>query len=150
MCYADSRGVRSVGGPKGIVDEEIAKSSQSGGELRIIGFFAGLEARILEQEDVARAQGVGGAFCFGANDDAERAYRLPEKLAQLARYWSHGICGVGLPLRPPEMCRQHNRRTSGKQVLNRGQCCSDASVVGHFAIAQGHVEIDPDQRSLTA
>ena len=44
----------------------------------------------------------------------------------------------------------YDRRPSVKQVLNRRQSCPDAGIVAHFAIMQGHVEIDPHQRSLAA
>ncbi|MDF3016395.1 MAG: hypothetical protein K0R44_1620, partial [Thermomicrobiales bacterium] len=98
--------------PEGIVDEEIAKSSQAGGEFRIVGLLAGIETRVLEQEDVTGAQGAGGAFRFRASDDGNGGNRPPEKLTQPARDWSHGVRGVSFPLRSPEVRREHDRGRS--------------------------------------
>ena len=119
LRHADSRGMGAVSGAESVVDEEIAEPGQAGGELRIVGFLAGLEARVLEEQDIAGVEGARRAFRLGTGDNGDRGNVLPEQLAQPSRDWSHGIGGIRLPLRPPQVRCQHDRRASVQQIPNR-------------------------------
>jgi hypothetical protein len=148
LRHTHGRGVRAVSRAEGVVDEEIAEPGQVRGEISVVGLLARIEAEVLDHEDVARLQGRGGAFHLRTGDRGNRGNPLPEELAQPTRDRSHGIRRICFSLRSPEMRRQDDRRPSVQQVLNRRQRRSDAGVVGHFTVAQRHIEIDPHQRSL--
>ena len=45
-----------MGGPEGVVDEEVAQLGKLPGELRVVGLFARVKTQILQQCDPARLQ----------------------------------------------------------------------------------------------
>ena len=50
------RGMGAMRGRKGIVAIDIAQRRQRGGKARVVGFLAGVKARVLQQRDAARAK----------------------------------------------------------------------------------------------
>ena len=147
---ADSRGMGAMSGAERVVDEEIAEPGQAGGEIGSLASSPDSK-RVFSSRRTRRDCSRGGRASASGPATAETvATGRPSSSLSRARNWADGIRGVRLPLRPPQMRREHDRRASVQQVLNRGQRGANAGVVGHFAFAQGHVEIDPDQRSLTA
>ena len=55
---ADRRGVRSMGGPERVVDEDVGVGRQGRGEGRVVGLLLGVEAQVLEHQDLARAEAL--------------------------------------------------------------------------------------------
>jgi hypothetical protein len=58
---AFSGGVGAVGAAEGVVDVDVAEAGEFFGEDRIVGFFFGMEAEVLEQKGLAGFE-VGGHF----------------------------------------------------------------------------------------
>ena len=53
VAEAFGRGMRAVRGGEGVVDIDVAELGERGDEGRIVLFLAGVEARVLQAEDVA-------------------------------------------------------------------------------------------------
>ena len=68
VAEAFGRGVRAVRGREGVVDPDVAELGECGDEGRVVLLLAGVEARVLEAEDVAGLH--RGDRAFGLLADA--------------------------------------------------------------------------------
>src|SRR6202022_3941070 len=60
LGHSDHRGVRTVGGREGVVDEDLAQLSQLPSEVSVVGLLARVEADVLEQQELSPAEAAGG------------------------------------------------------------------------------------------
>ena len=65
---ADRRGVGAMGGPEGVVDEDVGVGGERRREGRIVLLLLGVEAEVLEQQDLAWPQALDRVL----GPDAER------------------------------------------------------------------------------
>src|SRR5260221_13878965 len=110
MAQAFGGSVRAMRGGKCVVHPDVAKFGKRSDESGIVLFFAGVETRVLEAENVTGLHGGNGTFCWLAdaiggefNRPLDDAWGLGgprlERLFQIA------------PLRPAEMREQDHLAT---------------------------------------
>ena len=82
----DGRGVRAMRGPERVVDVDVGIRRQRGGERRVVLLLLGMEAEVLEEEDLARAEALDGVLRADAERVAGDRHVAAEQLGQpLAR-----------------------------------------------------------------
>ena len=150
---AGSARLGAVGGAESVHDEDVAKRGVTRREFIAVGFLASVHAHILQQAD--RGLGQGGAKGF------KRVLKIILHERHIEAEQSRQMCGDRrqgkLPLcgdryalgRPAEMRHeQHLPGADRPRRLDSRQRRADTAVVDDLAVAQGHVEVFPDQHAL--
>ncbi len=142
------RSVGAMRGREGVVDIEIAELGEFGGESRIVLFLAFVEARVLEQENVAVlhrrdrfrrdvADAVGGEGDRTAKDFGDRRGDGPER-----------ILGVRPALRPAEMGEQNDLAALLRDFRDGRRHALDAGRVADLPVFHRNVEVDAQQHAF--
>ena len=145
LRHADDRGVRAVRRAEGVVHVDVGQRRQLRGELGIVALFAGVEAQVLEQQDLARGERVRRLRGLGTDALLDEAHGLAEQLRQPHRDRRERELGLLLALRLAEVGRAEDPRPLLEREAQRRQRLGDARVVGHAAAVERHVEIDPQE-----
>ena len=145
------RGMSAVSNGECVHDEAIGERGQVPAELRVVFLFAGVEAEVFQQNDVARShvRDGGGHSRAGAIVKA-----LNRPVQQKAQPVSHG--GQPQLLRnftagPSQVGAKYHPAVSFQQIMDGGQGGPQALVVGgdgFDALLDGYVEVDADQHPL--
>ena len=145
------RCVRAMRGTERVVHVAVGERGERLSELRIVFFFFGVKAQVLEEHDFrsARLVRVGDrALCFAADAIGREQHGLADKLRQPIRDRPQAHLGIWLAFRPAQMAREHDRAPVIERVLNRRQRLADPRVVADATRFEGHVEIDADEDAL--
>ncbi len=137
-----------MGRAKSIVDVYVAQPGQAFGQRWVVLRFARLKAGVLQQDHVTRFHRLDGAFNLGTDAIIQLGDGFAEQLTQPVSYRVHTKLWLGLAFGPAQVTHQHHGPALIDQVLNGRQCGTDASIIGHDAILEGHVEIDTHQHTL--
>ena len=145
-----------VSAAKGVIHIDVAKAGELTREVRVVGFFAGMEAKILQQQHLPRFQlprQFGGhvAHAVRRKGNVDRlAQCVIEKGAQPVHHRPQAVFGIGLALGTPEV-RSHNHfGMMPQRVLERGQGFLDPGIVENLqtAIRKRHIEVNSDKDVL--
>ena len=109
-----------------------------------------METEVLEQGDAARPGLLDRPARRRAHAVGGEGHRTPEQLGQPGRDGPKAEIGLRSALRPAQVRSQHERRPVVEGVAQRRQRGSHASVVGHSAVRERHVEIDADEHAATS
>src|SRR6267378_4992030 len=138
-----------MGRAERVVHVEVEPRRELLGERRIVLFLLGMEADVLEHQDIARVHRADGFL------DAW-TYRVVEKrnlafgdLRESLRDGPERELGVG-PFGTPEVRDQPERRAALDKSAEGGKRRADARVVGDLAALERHVEVDAHQYALSA
>ena len=145
----DGRGVGAVGRPEGVVDVDVRVRRQLLGELRVVLLLLGVEAQVLEEEELARPESLDRILGADAQRVAGHRDVAPEQLGQTLR---RRAAGGGRP----GPCRRAGRggsrgrraRPAPRRWTDRRQGGPDARVVGDLAVLERDVEVDADEDTL--
>ena len=99
------RGMRAVRDREGVVDENVAELGERGDESRIVLFLAGMEARVLQADDVAVLHRRDRAFGGLADAVVGELDRPLDDVRDLGGDRLERILRIA-PLRPAEMREQ--------------------------------------------
>jgi hypothetical protein len=153
-------GVGAVGAAEGVVDVDVAEGCELAGELGVVLFFLFVEAKIFEQEGLARLQvadhlggdvadTVGGeGYVFVVADD------VVEELAEAIDDGAKAHGGDDLALGTSEVRAEDDSGLAAEGVLDGGDGLANARVVGDARVAavavgcERHVEVDTDEDAL--
>ena len=141
------RSVGPVRDREGVVDVNVAEPGERGDEIRIVLHLAGVEAGILQAQNVARLHGVDGRFgdfadaILGESDrpsnDARRRGGDPlERILWIATF------------RPAEVREQDDLAAAVGDLPDRRRRALDARRVRQFAVIHRHVKIDAHEHTL--
>src|SRR6185503_5445600 len=142
-------------GAESIVYVVVAKIRQLLRELLVIGFFFGMEAKVLEQERLTLLELA--CHLLGFNTDAvwtethvlARCQVLVEKHPQALGDRLQAHSRIGLPLGAPKVRSQDQASSVAERVFDRGKGFFDAGIVGDSAIViKRDVEVDPHENSM--
>ena len=149
MGYAFGRRVRAMRRRKGVADEDIAVLGERVDKVGGVLFFALVEARVLEQGDVAVLEPVDDLrrsvadAVVGESDLAfENMFERRDDLAQRIRV-------DALALRSAKMRKQNDPAAFFHDLVDRRQRTLDARRVGDAPILHRHIEIDAQQHALS-
>jgi hypothetical protein len=147
--------MRAMGSAEGVVDIEVGQLGEGLGKRFVIGFFFGVEAKILEQESLAAFKFAGHFFCLNANaigsetDILAASHGLIEQDPEPLRNRTKAVLGIDLALGTSEVGREDETRAVAESVFNRGQGFANPSVVGYATVfVERDVEIDPHKDSM--
>ena len=143
---ADDRRVISMGCTEGLVHVHISEFGQIGAKRRVALGLAGLEAQVLEHQDIAGRGGRHERLHTGAGDGGRQEDLEIEQLAETLGHRRHRVAGIGLPLRSAEMPARDDDRVTVAQPLDRGERGGDAEVVVDVPVGHGNVEVDAHER----
>ena len=142
---SDNRRVRAVRSAERVVDVDVAQLHQVGREGRVVRFFAGVEAQVLDHCDRAGLETLRNLQRLEPGDLGRQLDRRAEELAQPFGDGRQRVLRVGLALRPPEMGAAHDRGAALAQPRDRRQRRGDPEVVVDHPVVQRHVEIGAQQ-----
>src|SRR5581483_5337562 len=147
------RGHRRVGamdGPERVVDVDVGQRREAGGEGRVVRLLAGVEAQVLEEDDLTWPQlrappldrsvqdPVGGLVADGP----------AQKLAEPPGDGGQSRLLLDLPLRAAEVGRHHQGGPAADEFLERRQAGPDPGVVRDRSLGEGHVVVDANEDAL--
>jgi hypothetical protein len=130
-----------------VVDPDVAELRQLGHEGRVVLLLAGMEARVLEQQDVARLHRLDGAVCRGADavvgkrdgaldDFRGRGGDALERVFRVAA------------LRPAEMREDDDFAALVGDLGDAARGGLDARRIADLAVRHRHIEVDADEDTL--
>ena len=93
----------AVSGPECIVDVSVAKACEGSGELRVVAFFAGMEAQVLEKQNVPWAERLGLRGDLVTNTVRRHRDGTTKQLRQPCRDGLETHLRIGLTLGPSQM-----------------------------------------------
>jgi len=149
MGHALCRGMGSVGGAKCIVHIEFCVRCQLGAEHRVILLLFSMEAKVLEENDVAGHHRLARLLNFGAYTVGEEWNVLAKQFGQTACHRFQAEFGFRLTLRAAEVAAEDDGCAVLKQVLDGGEGLYDAPVVGDRLTVQRNVEVAAHEHALT-
>src|SRR5690606_6245415 len=147
--HARGGGVGAVGGAEGVVDPDVRDLRQLAGEVLVVGLFTGMEAEVLEEEDLAALEVVddlGHALPHAVVGDDDLG--VGKQLAQPLADREHGVLRDDSPLGTPQVRSQDDPGSAVERVPNGRQGGADPRVVGDPTVLERNVEIHPDEDSL--
>ena len=68
-----------------VVDEDVAEGGERLGDLRVVRLLTGEEADVLEEQDFARSERIGGGMRLRAHDVLDEMDRRVDQLSQPVR-----------------------------------------------------------------
>jgi hypothetical protein len=137
--------MRAVRGAEGVVDVEVGELGEPLRELRVVLGLAGLEAAVLEQQDIALAERLGRGPDLVADDTGRERDVGPQEPREPRGDRRHREAGV-VALGAAEMGDEDERSAALAQKLDCRQRRGDARVVGDAAVVvERDVEVDPDE-----
>lgn len=156
---ADHGAVGAVGGAEGIVDVDVSQGSQSLAELGdggsvsldllalgVLGaaFLLGVEAQVLEENDLTTGGLVDGLLGLGADAVLGEEDGLAQQLLELGDDGLQAVLGVDLAVGTAQVGHEDNGLGAILNgVLDGGQGTDDTLVVGDFLlVVERDVEVD--------
>jgi hypothetical protein len=150
---------------RALTDVDVTKSSQSLAELRnlllvnldllallvlVAALLLGVEAQVLEENDLAVASAVHGLLDLLADAVLGESYALAEKLLELGNNRLEAVLLVGLSVGTAEVGHQDDSLGAVLgRILDRGQSTDNALVVCDVLVGvEGNVEVDLEARRL--
>ncbi len=136
---------------EGVVDIEIPQPGERGGEIRVVRLLAGMEAQVLQERHLARAEIGERRLGLGANaDPGEDDPAAGQPLGQGCDQQRERQRRHPRALRPAQVRDQNDPGAAARQLLDGRHAARDPGRVADPAAGQGHVEIDPDQDASAA
>jgi hypothetical protein len=138
--------VRPVRGAERVVDVGVGERGEAARELGIVCLLPGMEAEVLEQEDLARGEALRGLL--GLRPDAV-VHETDRRLQELGEpYGNRGEreLGLALALRLAQMRGADHAGAARDREPYRRQRLDDARVVGHATLRERDVEIDAEKQ----
>ena len=139
------RGVRAVGRAEGVVHVEVGEARERLRERRIVGLLGGVEAQVLEQQQVAGTQLVDRHLDARAERVARHPDRPSEELAQPLGDRAQAQRVDDLALRTAEVTGEDDRCAALEEVDDRRQAGANAGVVGDPPVLERHVQVGADE-----
>ena len=142
-----------MAGAERVVDVHLAQRTELGGESielgLVLAFLTRLVSHVLQQQHFTGAKSVGqGLSFFAGNVCRSERNGFAEQFAQPIRRGPQREFRIGLTFGSAEMAHQHQLPAGVDNLANRRQGHLNPTIVGHFAVCQGHVEVHSHQYSL--
>ena len=149
MRDAFGRRMRAMRGAERVVDEDVAEFGDLLHEGGIVLLLAGMEARVLQQQDVSVLQLRDRGFRDIADAILRKGDRAPHRFRQrrgdgLERHRRHDLA-----LRPVEMGEHDHPRALLGQLADGRRLAVDAQRVGHPSVRHGDVQVGADEDALS-
>ena len=129
--------------------EEVAELGEGVGERCRIRLLPRIEPEVLEEGELAVAQGIHSLERTRAGDRVEEGHRLAEIAGEAFGDRPKGPSGVGAPFRATEVGHHDRPSPVLPQVSERRERLEDPAVVRDLPpLVLRHVEVRPDQDSL--
>ncbi len=141
-------GVGAMGGGERVVHPHVAELGELGGEEGIVLLLALVEARVLQNQDVAILHRRDRLFGGGTDAVIGEGDRLAQHLADGGDHLLQRILRVGSVLRAAEVGEQDRLAAGVDDVEDRRGRRADARVVGDLAVSHRDVEVDADENAL--
>ena len=111
----------------------------------ILGGFACVVADVLNDQNFAVSQGCCLSLCVLAYQVGCNLHGHGCQLSQACSCRCDGVLGVNLALGAAQVRGHDNACASLGKLLNDGQGCADAAVVGDNAVLQGYVQVGTNE-----
>ena len=150
MCDAFGAGMGAVGGGERVVDEDVGQFRQIGGEGGIVLFLAGVEAGVLQHQDIAARQQFDGLFGGGAGAVLDEADSLAQDLTERGGHGGEGHFGDPFALGAVEMAADDDLGPLLRQFPDSGGEPLDPGQVADLAVPYRNIEIGAEQDALAS
>ncbi len=148
LRHADRGGVRAVRRAESVVHVDVAIRRQRLGELRVVGLLLGMEAQVLQEEDLAGLQATDGVLGADPDGVAGGRDRLTQQGREVLGHRSQPERVADLALGPTEVAHEHDRGAPLEEVGDGRDGRPDPGVVLDLAVLDGDVEVDPHEDPL--
>lgn len=143
-----------MGGPEGVVDVHVGQGSEGARELLVIGFFAGVEPRVFEEDNAPVTHSVHDFFDGLANSVAGKANALLEDGSEVVAHTREAKVRVRLASRAPEMADENRLSIVVEDVTDRRQGGPDTGIVRNCgtSVLRGvkrDIEVDSDENTFS-
>ena len=138
-----------MGGAEGVVDVDLGQGRELIGEGGIVLLLPGMEAEVLEQDDLAGVHVADQLLDLRADAVAGEADRLAEQRDQLLGHRQQGVARIALPLGAPEMGGEDHHGAGAGELADRRDRLPQPGRVDHLLVlGEGDVEIHPHEDAL--
>ena len=165
QVHPDNRGMRAMGGAKGIVHVNVAELRQARAKRRHrrrIGFlhravrplhlalFLNVKAQVLQEHDIAGSKPGAGRLDGGPDAIVEKRHGPSQQLGEFGGDRFEREFRDPLAVRPPQMAHQHDGGAFFQRVANGWQRRHNALVVCDRAgrLVERDVKVDPREHAL--
>ena len=145
---ADRARMGAVRGPERVVHVDLGVVRELAGERRVVLLLLGVEAEVLEEEELAVAQPLHGVDRADAERVAGDRHVAAEELRQALGDRPQAEAVLDLAIGPAEVAREDHPRPVGQEVVDRRDRGTDARIVGDLAVLQRDVEVDANEDAL--
>ena len=146
VWHADRGGVRTVCRAECVVDVNLCELREPGREAVVVGFLAGMEAHVLEHQDLARPEPRDRLLDTPPHAIVHLMDRRGQHLAEPLRHAPHAQPRVRCACRAAQMAHQDQPRPALLQHRpDRRQRRADACIVGDPPCRERDVEVHPHQ-----
>ena len=134
--------------PERVVHVDVAVGGERLGEPGVVLLLLGVEAEVLQEQDLAVAKALDGVLRAHAEGIAGHRDRLAHQLAQALGDRTEPEAVADLAIGPAEVAGQDDAGALRLQVLDRRQRRANARVVGDPAVLQRDVEVHAHEDPL--
>src|SRR6266850_1189590 len=134
--------------PECIVYIDVAKAGELLRKTVVILFFFFMKAKILEQQHIAIMQHPDLFLRLLTHAIIRERNGAIQKVRKVFADWTKTVFLYALTLWPPQVRRKYDTTALLNCVLNGWQGRANTSVVLHFAVFDGNVEVNSDEDSL--
>ena len=149
-------GVGTVGGAEGVIDIDIAQVGELFGEVVVVLFFFGMEAKIFEKEGLPGFEVVGhfrGDFTDAIGGEADVFFGAEKVIEELAETCGDGMETQGVDMRAFGTAKMGGKDDPGALAQGEfegGNGLTEARVVSDATVLEGDVEVDADENAFVA
>ena len=137
--------MRAVRGPERVVDVEVSERREQLGEGGVVLLLSGPEAHVLHERHAAPRQAARRRDARGGiRDEFNRRAENPLDVAQNLLERCFWIRARGAT----QVRQEDDARSLLAQIPDGGNGGTDPGLVGHGAVLERHVEVDPHERAL--
>ena len=136
-------------GAESIADENsVAEGRELFGKGFVVLFFLGMEAHVLEEEDISFGQRFAFGFRDGPDTVGGKSHAPADEFLELFGDREQRIFGIGSTLGAAEMRSKHQAATFLNGETERGNRFPNARGVGNDAVFKWNVEVHADEGSF--
>ena len=141
--------VGAVSSAEGVVDVEISVGGELLGELSVVLLLLGVEANVLEENDVTVGHLGDGLTDRDANAVRDKLNGLAKELGKTRGDGGKGELGLVATLGAAKVGGEEDLGTLGGEVLDGGDSTADTGIIGDLSstLLKRHVEVNTNQDS---
>ncbi len=145
----DHGSVSPMRGAERVVDIGISEASQTSSELGVIRLLSGVKTQVLQKQDLSGTQTRDRLLGLRPDAVLDEPNRAAERFGEGHRHGRQRVLGVFLS---PGLSQMRSADDPGSSLPGQShgrQRFADSCGVGHTAVFERHVEVDPQEQAFS-